>query len=246
MTVPTTYTPVDGITLVCADARDAVQEAPGNVRFVATDPPYKLQSGGNSGTHFTGGRLAKYANDGKPVDCDITWDEIMAVVDALAADQSDIMVMASASLANIHRAFNAAMNAGLRHHNTCYWNKGAPTPGRWLMMHVEYILYLYKGKAVPLNSASQKQEFKYRRSNETDHPTEKPVALMRRWVSLVGKPGDLVADPFMGSGTTGIAAVLEGRRFYGVEKDPEYFDMACARIDEAIKRRAWLERNGFS
>lgn len=230
-----TYKPCEGITLVCGDARDLAHTLGGEkARFLATDPPYKLQSGGNSGTHFTGGKLSKYANDGKPVECDISWGEVMAVVDTMTADQSDIIVMATASLANIFQAYNAAMQQGLRYHNLGEWDKGAPTPNRWLMMHLEFILYLFKGKAVALNNKSQKQRFPFGRSNETSHPTEKPVSLMKRWVGLVGQPGDLVVDPFMGSGTTGVAAVLEGRRFFGVEKDQGHFDVACARIDAAI------------
>jgi site-specific DNA-methyltransferase (adenine-specific) len=53
---------------------------------------------------------------------------------------------------------------------------------------------------------------------------------MRYLVRLVTPPGGTVLDPFMGSGTTGIAAVLEGFRFIGIERDPEYFEIARARI----------------
>lgn len=239
------YKPCDGVMLICGDARDVASNmGDEKADFVATDPPYKLQSGGNSGTHFTGGKLSKYANDGHPVECDITWPEIMAVVDTMAAVQSDIIVMATASLANIFQAYNAAIAQGLRYHNLGEWDKGVPTPNRWLMMHLEFILYLYKGKAVALNNKGQKQRFPFGRSNETDHPTEKPVALLHRWVGLVGKPGDLVVDPFMGSGTTGIAAIMSDRRFYGIEKDPNHFQTACKRIDKALERKRWLERVG--
>lgn len=62
------------------------------------------------------------------------------------------------------------------------------------------------------------------------HPTVKPLELMRWLVRLVTPPGGLVLDPFTGSGTTGIAAVLEGRLFLGVEREPDYVDIACARI----------------
>jgi DNA modification methylase len=62
------------------------------------------------------------------------------------------------------------------------------------------------------------------------HPCVKPVALMRWLVKLVAPPGGLVLDPFAGSGTTGIAAVLEDRMFLGIERQPAYVDVACARI----------------
>ncbi len=62
------------------------------------------------------------------------------------------------------------------------------------------------------------------------HPTVKPIELMRWLVRLVTPPGGLVLDPFCGSGSTGAAAVLEGRRFIGVELSPEYVQIAAARI----------------
>ncbi len=62
------------------------------------------------------------------------------------------------------------------------------------------------------------------------HPTVKPIELMRWLVRLITPPGGLVLDPFTGSGTTGAAAVLENRMFIGVEREPKYVDIACARI----------------
>ncbi len=62
------------------------------------------------------------------------------------------------------------------------------------------------------------------------HPTVKPLALMRWLVALVTPPGGVVLDPFTGSGTTGIAAMLESRPFLGIEREGRYVDIACARI----------------
>lgn len=66
-----------------------------------------------------------------------------------------------------------------------------------------------------------------------DHPTQKPLALVRRWVRDFTDPGDLILDPFMGSGTTLVAALHEGRRAIGVEKDEKYCEIARRRIAEA-------------
>ena len=63
------------------------------------------------------------------------------------------------------------------------------------------------------------------------HPCQKPIRLMSR---LVSKVEGVILDPFMGSGTTGVACVRLGRRFIGIEKDPGYFDIACRRIREAV------------
>ena len=64
----------------------------------------------------------------------------------------------------------------------------------------------------------------------TKHPAEKPVELMRHLCGLVTHPGDVVLDPFAGSGSTGEAAVTERRRFIGIEREAEYVEIAKARI----------------
>lgn len=62
------------------------------------------------------------------------------------------------------------------------------------------------------------------------HPTQKPLALLDRILLASSNPGDWVLDPFMGSGTTGVAALQHGRYFVGIEKEPEYFQLAERRI----------------
>ena len=69
------------------------------------------------------------------------------------------------------------------------------------------------------------------------HPTVKPTDLMRYLCRLVTRPGGIVLDPFMGSGSTGKAAVLEGFGFVGIERDPDHFEIAKARILDAIRQR---------
>ena len=67
------------------------------------------------------------------------------------------------------------------------------------------------------------------------HPTQKPVGLMR-WCIERHKDADTILDPFMGSGTTGVACVQLQRKFIGIELDEAYFDIACKRIEEAYKQ----------
>ncbi len=71
------------------------------------------------------------------------------------------------------------------------------------------------------------------RTGNEHHPSEKPVALMRRIVTWTR---GTVVDPFMGSGSTGIAALQEGRRFIGIEVDPAHFATACRRIEAVAKQ----------
>lgn len=75
------------------------------------------------------------------------------------------------------------------------------------------------------------------RGDGNTHPTVKPADLMRYLCRLVTPPGGVVLDPFMGSGSTGKAAMLEGFRFIGIERDPGYFEIARARIEQAQQAR---------
>jgi site-specific DNA-methyltransferase (adenine-specific) len=68
------------------------------------------------------------------------------------------------------------------------------------------------------------------------HPTEKPLALLRAWIGEFSLPGEQILDPFMGSGTTGIAWLEMGRRFIGIEQDPRYFALACHRLAAAYQQ----------
>jgi site-specific DNA-methyltransferase (adenine-specific) len=73
-------------------------------------------------------------------------------------------------------------------------------------------------------------------TRHNNHPTIKPTAIMRYLCRLVTPPGGTVLDPFMGSGSTGKAAVLEGFSFVGIEMQPEYVEIARCRINAATDR----------
>ena len=75
-----------------------------------------------------------------------------------------------------------------------------------------------------------------RQGNEDrEHPTQKPLGVMK-WVIELCPKADTILDPFMGSGTTGVAAIQMGRKFIGIEREPKYFDIACKRIEDAQRQ----------
>ena len=69
-----------------------------------------------------------------------------------------------------------------------------------------------------------------------EHPTEKPVPLMMELVELYSNAGQTISDPFMGSGTCGVACARMGRGFVGIEQNERWFDLACRRIEEAQRQ----------
>jgi len=71
---------------------------------------------------------------------------------------------------------------------------------------------------------------------ENEHPAIFPVLLPTHLIKTFSAPNEIVLDPFMGSGTTGVAAVQEGRSFVGIELEPKWFDLACRRIAEGLRQ----------
>jgi len=94
------------------------------------------------------------------------------------------------------------------------------------------------GKVMTVGAASLRGEPIAPPKSRNHHPTVKPADLMRYLCRLVTPPGGVVLDPFMGSGSTGKAAILEGFRFIGCEREAEYLDIARARIEAAVNERA--------
>ena len=77
-------------------------------------------------------------------------------------------------------------------------------------------------------------------SYKKEHPTQKPIELMKWCIDQAGSP-ETILDPFMGSGTTGVAAIQMGRKFIGIEREPKYFDIACKRIEQAVAQPQLFE-----
>lgn len=98
------------------------------------------------------------------------------------------------------------------------------------------IAWFSKGHGVYCNRDLSNQGI----TNERQHPTQKPVSLME-WCLEFLPAAETALDPFMGSGTTGVACVNLGRAFTGIELDETYFDIACQRIDEAYKQPRLFE-----
>jgi site-specific DNA-methyltransferase (adenine-specific) len=131
--------------------------------------------------------------------------------------------------------FSAAVeSARWRYQNLIVWDKGNAGLGSGFRAQHELAMHFSKG-APPYFSASYGNVLKAKRVSSTakEHGCEKPVDLIAQIIQTVSEKGGAISDPFMGSGTTGVACVKEGRKFIGIELDPDYFDIACKRIRDA-------------
>lgn len=114
----------------------------------------------------------------------------------------------------------------------CAWEKTNPSPmnGKRLWLSgLEFCVFARKPNAT-FNEHCKKALWQFPSGRSKIHPTEKPVKLMERLILASSKPGDVVLDNCMGSGTTGVACANTGRRFIGIEIDKTYFELAQRRI----------------
>ena len=202
------------------------------VDAVVTDPPYMLVSGGLTRADMGGKFNAdQYDNGGAIVPCNIEWADFMPPIFESLKDNAHAYVMANNR--HVQNMLNSAEVAGFRFHNLLVWNKGTATPNRWYMKNLEYTGFFYKGKAFIINDCGSTQLHKIPNILNAEHPTEKPSELMAVYIGNSTQRGETILDPFMGSGTTGVACAKMGRKFIGIELEPKYFDIACNRIEKA-------------
>jgi DNA modification methylase len=127
-------------------------------------------------------------------------------------------------------SFDAIEDGGFRVRAMIVWDKKSAGLGAaWRSQH-ELVAYGKKTNVAP-GSPSAGTVLTVSRSGNEHHPTEKPVELIERLLDV--SRSDVVFDPFMGSATTGVACVAQGRPFIGCELDPAHFETACRRIEAA-------------
>lgn len=139
--------------------------------------------------------------------------------------------------ARLWNILNDSKDEGFKFHNLLVWDKVTGTPNRWYMKNCEFTGLFYKGPAQAINDCGSMSLIRYPHQDESEHPTEKPVSLMEHYILNSTQPGQLVIDPFMGSGSTGVAAVRAGRAFIGIELDEGHFNTALGRIRYALANR---------
>jgi len=202
--------------------------------MVLSDIPYLIESGGNSSEAMSGCFGNKdYDNSGHIVTCDIEFSEIFPLLYNVLSEGHCLTMVNNR---NVQNMLNEAENAGFYFHNLLIWDKGTVTPNRWYMKGCEFVGMFKKGKAKNINNCSAKTLVKYPHTDETNHPTEKPVGLMKYYIENSTQAGETVIDPFMGVGSTGVACVKSNRNFIGIEIEQEWFDIACERITEIYER----------
>lgn len=222
-------------TLYMGDCREILPTITG-VDCVCTDPPYRVTSGGFGALEggFGGWIKDSYDNKGAIVECDIEWKDWLSLIGPCLVSDAQVYIFSNDR--NLQIARESAEAAGLVFHRLLVWDKRAALPNRWYQQTCEFVLFMRKGKAFQIADPSSKALQSIFQRDESEHPTEKPVPLCRLYIENSTKRSGLVMDPFLGSGTTGVAAIEAGRRFVGIELTQKWFDVACRRIERAASQ----------
>lgn len=205
---------IGNATLYLGDCREILPQLP-KVDACITDPPYGIGASAGTGKY---GRLKIEASE------DLGWDA------EVPADDLIKLVIAGGSRAVL---FGGNYFDLPPTRNYLIWDKGAGFKGRDFA-ECEMAWCSWDGNARVL-SHDPLARCDYRNGNK-EHPTQKPVAVMEWAIQHAGAAG-AVLDPFMGSGTTGVACANLGRSFIGIEREPKYFDIACRRIEDAQRQQ---------
>lgn len=230
---------MNNIQLYQGDSLELMKDIPDeSIDLVVTDCPYHIVEGGCTNDAVKIGRYTESNNNkemtkkGKLFEHnDIEFAEWLPDIYRVLKPNSHCYIMINPR--NIKELQQEAEKAGFTFQNMIVWDKGNCTPNRYYLNSYELILMLRKGKAKNINNMGTKNILRVPNiTRKKLHPTEKPVELIEILISNSSQRNDVVLDPFMGSGSTGVAAINTNRNFIGIELDENYFKIAEKRIKE--------------
>lgn len=195
------------------------------VDAIITDPPYKVLTGGKSDT--ARGLLSENKQLMRNIPKFEDW--LPLCFNILKSDTHAYFMV---NFFELYDLMTEIKRVGFEIHNLLVWEKNTMTPNRWYMKNCEYTIFARKGKAKSINNPSSKTVHKFQNLTHKVHPAEKPVDLMKHYISNSSDEGALILDPFMGTGTTGVAAKILKREFIGIEIEDDYYNIAKDRLEK--------------
>jgi len=203
---------------------------------VIGDPPYE------SILHDSKNKKSPARMDKGPVLKGLDFDSIDSIrseVVRIAAEVCDGWFIAFCTVEGTYPWAEEINASVMKYKRACVWIKPDSTPqlnGQGPAQGYECFVAAWNGKGhAKWNAGGKRGVYTHcvNTNRHGGHPTEKPVPLMSEIIVDFTTPGQTILDPFMGSGTTGVACLQTGRKFIGIEMNETYFDLACRRIDQA-------------
>ncbi len=216
-------------TIMQGDCIQIMREMTANsIDFILTDPPY----------------LVNYRDrDGRTIqnDADDNWLK-PAMAEAYRVLKQNRLAVMFYGWNRVDRFFDAWKGAGFQPVGHLVFRKTYSSKSRFLHYRHEQAYLLAKGRPpLPKQPLADVMDMPY--SGNKLHPTQKPVMALAPLIRSFTLPGELVLDPFAGSGSSCAAALLTGRRYIGIELDTEYFQHASARLERVHERIAAKKRS---
>lgn len=208
-----------------------------SIDLVVTDPPYKIVTGGDSdgansrrpkGVLKGNRKLFKHQN--------LKISSWMSELYRVLKPGTHCYIFTN--VLNLKDMLIESEKVGFKLHNLLVWEKNNCTPSQYYMKNCEYVLFLRKGKAKWINNIG-KSKTVHKFNNiigEKLHPTEKPVDLLEFYIENSSNEGDIVLDPFMGSGSTAVACVNLRRHYIGFEIDDQYVKISRSRLRVLLQK----------
>lgn len=208
-------------TLYLGSCEDVIPQLSANeIHAVITDPPY--------GMKYDGGTTDKFTQ----IKGDDAKDQVLTDLYLNAfklGDNKPLYIFGT--WRTYPQVYNAFMQAKRGLNSVIVWDKkGIGLGSQHHRPQHEFIFYSKADTWYGTKAESDVWVCPRETMGHYQHPTQKPTRLMERCVHNVTQQGDCIFDPFMGSGTTGVAAVKNGRKFIGIEIDEAFFEVACERI----------------
>ena len=221
------------IDLKCGDCLKLMKDIPDkSIDLVVTDPPYKIVQGGctNKAVRLKGSNQEQLKKGTLFNNNSIKFNEWIPEVYRVLKNNSHCYIMSNDR--NINELLNVCEKVGFKLLNILVWGKSKHSPNRYYLKNCEFIVFLRKGKAKNINNMGTKQLLLIDNVENKNHPSEKPIKLMEILIKNSSNEQDKVLDPFMGSGSTGVACINTNRNFIGIELDEKYFKIAKERIEK--------------
>ena len=230
----------------CGDCLKLMKDIPDeSIDLIVTDPPYIISKKSNFsvGGSWNNTKDSKYRKTPPKTDFG-EWDKIPLNIENILTSFYKKLKKGGTAIIfydcwKIQELKECAEATGFKQIRLCRWDKTNPVPVNsklnYLSTASEYFISVVKGSNPTFNSEYDKGIYTMpicSGKERTKHPTQKPLLLIKDLIKKHSKTEDVVLDPFLGSGTTAIAAVNTNRHYIGFELDEQYFDIACQRLDE--------------
>lgn len=213
-----------------------------SVDLICTDPPYRIISGGNATGKWKYSQMSgalshesELTKKGKIFEHnDIKFREWLPEVYRVLKPNTHCYIMINPR--NLKELWEEAERVGFIWQQLIVWDKGTNLPNKFYMNAYELILMLRKGRQRVINNAGCKNIITIPAAENRNHPTEKPVPLMRLLIENSTDKGEIVLDPFVGGGSTAVACQECERSFIGYEIDENYYRIAQDAINGRIRK----------